>query len=221
VTLLTRIGLIGDIHCEDVRLAAALAHLHQLGVDRMCAVGDIVDGYGDVNRCCTLLEEHRVLAVAGNHERWILAQSMRELPEATPFANLDPRSREFLTALPRTLRLSTPLGEALLCHGIGEDDMTGVRPGDFGYALETNDALTRAIARGERLILNGHTHRKMVRRIDGLTIINAGTLAHDWDPCFALVDFGQRTVQYFDVDLSGYVLPHRSLELPSEAPSAG
>lgn len=209
-----RIGLIGDIHCEDVRLRAALARLDELGVDRVCAVGDIVDGYGDPNRCCALLAEHQALAVAGNHERWILAGDLRQLPDATALTDLDRRSRAFVAALPRTLRVTTPLGEALLCHGLGENDMAGVRPGDFGYALETNDALTSLIVRGERLVLNGHTHRRMVRRIDGLVIVNAGTLAHDWDPCFCLVDFEARSVQFFDVDQYGAIDARPPVALP-------
>jgi predicted phosphodiesterase len=211
-----RIGLIGDIHCEDARLAAALTRLGELGVDRVCAVGDIVDGYGDPNRCCALLAEHEALSVAGNHERWILAGDLRQLPDATALTDLDRRSRAFVAALPRTLRIATPLGEALLCHGLGENDMAGVRPGDFGYALETNDALTSLIVRGERLVLNGHTHRRMVRRIDGLVIVNAGTLAHDWDPCFCLVDLDARHVQFFDVDQHGAIDPRPPVALPIE-----
>src|SRR5262245_37438416 len=117
---LDRIGLIGDIHCEDVRLEAALGHLTKLGVDRICAVGDLVDGWGDPNRCCALLMEHDALVVAGNHERWLLSNTMRDLPEATALANLDKKARAFVAALPATLRLSTALGEALLCHGLGE-----------------------------------------------------------------------------------------------------
>ena len=70
---LRRIGILGDIHCEDGRLAAALEFLQTQQLDLICAVGDIVDGPGDVNRTIDLLHEYQVIAVRGNHERWLFA----------------------------------------------------------------------------------------------------------------------------------------------------
>jgi len=132
---------------------------------------------------------------------------MRDLPEATALSDLDRQSRSFLEQLPATRRLETGSGSVLLCHGLGESDMACVKPDDYGYSLETNDALTKLLVGGERLVMNGHTHRRMVRRIDQLTIVNAGTLCRDWDPCFALVDLVAKRVDFFPVDEQGKVFP--------------
>jgi predicted phosphodiesterase len=70
--MIRRFGAIGDVHAEDGLLRAALSHLESAGVDALLCVGDIVDGRGDVDACCTLLAEHGVLSVRGNHERWML-----------------------------------------------------------------------------------------------------------------------------------------------------
>ncbi len=209
-----RLGLIGDIHCEDTRLAAGLEFFAELGVDGICAVGDIVDGYGNPDRCIELLAEHDVMTVAGNHERWILAGVMRELDDATSLTDLSPESREWLSSLPRTRHLSTTLGSVLLCHGLGEDDMKGVRPEDHGYALETNDALSLLLQRGERLVINGHTHRRMLRTISGLTIVNAGTLARGWGPCFGVLDLNEHSVSFYDVSEGGEITLESSHLLP-------
>ena len=48
----TRIGIIGDIHAEDTHLDLALAFLNEQAVDVIICTGDIVDGNGDVDRCC-------------------------------------------------------------------------------------------------------------------------------------------------------------------------
>ncbi len=208
------LGLIGDVHCEHARLAASLAFFRQRGVDGICAVGDIVDGYGDPDRCVELLAEHDVTAVAGNHERWLLTGVMRELDDATSQNDLSLESRQWLSSLPRTRHLSTVLGSVLLCHGLGEDDMKGVRPEDYGYALETNDALSLLIQRGERLVINGHTHRRMVRTISGLTIINAGTLARGWGPCIGVLDLNEPSVSFYDVDEGGEIKVESNHSLP-------
>ncbi|HEY5375715.1 MAG TPA: metallophosphoesterase family protein, partial [Polyangiaceae bacterium] len=80
--MLRRAGLIGDIHCEVARLKQVLALFRSLNVDTVLAVGDIADGPGDLTEACSVLEQAGVLAVAGNHDRWLLAGEMRDLPDA-------------------------------------------------------------------------------------------------------------------------------------------
>lgn len=50
-----RLGLIGDVHAEDERLAAALEVFAAERVDRALCTGDVVDGHGDIDRTCALL----------------------------------------------------------------------------------------------------------------------------------------------------------------------
>jgi predicted phosphodiesterase len=201
-----RIGAIGDIHCEDLSLEAVLRFLQREVVERIVSVGDICDGPGDLARTIELLRSARVEAVAGNHERWLLSGQVRDLPDATPPGTLEPEIRAWLTALPRTRELDTPQGRLLLCHGLGEDDMAQVRPDDFGYALQVNDALWKLVrARRWRYVINGHSHQRMVRTFDGLTLINAGTLHRGHDPCFAVIDLAGGEVRFHHVheDLIG------------------
>src|SRR6187200_2177574 len=133
-----RIGLIGDVHQEDLALAWALGLLSDEQVDLVVCVSDIADGFGDLDACCELLESHGVITVKGNHDRWFLAQQMRDLPQASRAAAANPASREWLEQLPSTVSIETPRGKALVCHGMGDDDMVGVKPDDVGYALDSN-----------------------------------------------------------------------------------
>jgi predicted phosphodiesterase len=198
---LRRIGMVGDIHCEHVALETALCHLGGLGVDGIVAVGDIVDGDGDPNRCCELLEQHDVLTVVGNHERWMFTEQMRGLPESTRLSELSDDSARFLRGLPKTRQLETPAGAVLLCHGLGDNDMACLKPDDREYDLENNEALQSLLGEGRyAFVVNGHTHQRMVRRVGTLTVINAGTLHHGFDPCFGLVDFEREIAQFFYLD---------------------
>ncbi len=178
-TLPRLVGILGDVHAEDELLERAITELAALGAEVLLCTGDIPDGPGSVARCCELLDQHGVITVRGNHERWLLADTMRGLPEAHRRGELAPGAIAFLEALPSTHRLTSALGEVLLCHGLGEDDMGSVLPDEQGYALSVNDELHR-LARDETvdIVINGHSHRPMVRHFDGLTIVNAGTLLH-------------------------------------------
>jgi ribosomal protein S18 acetylase RimI-like enzyme len=136
------------------------------------------------------LRAHGVTTVRGNHDRWFDAGTMRSLPDATREDELDSVGRAFLAGLPVEREFATPSGSLLLCHGLGKNDMARLGPDDFGYALESNDELQSLLGLARhRWIVNGHTHRRMVRKFASLTVINAGTLKRDNHPCIAVIDF--------------------------------
>lgn len=192
-----RIGVIGDVHAEDGALRAGLAFLRRQSIDLLLQVGDIVDGPGDVDACCGLLRANGAAAVRGNHERWFLEGSMRGWPEATPIGAVNAEARAWLAALPAVRTFETAAGRLALCHGLGGDDMAGVEPDDEGYALESNDALHALLRLSSlRLVVNGHTHHRMVRRFGSLTLINAGTLCRQHQPCLTIIDLDQGVVRF-------------------------
>jgi predicted phosphodiesterase len=198
--MLRRAGLIGDIHCEVVRLKRVIEHFRSAGVAAILAVGDIADGPGDLNEACALLQAAGALVVTGNHDRWLLAGEMRDLPDATRPEAVTPDARRYLSDLPKTRLLDSPRGSVLLCHGLGDDDMASVRPDDDCEALRANNALGKLLdLRPARFVINGHSHRPMLRTIDGLTILNTGTLHPKHRPVCSIADFDAGEVQIFDI----------------------
>jgi predicted phosphodiesterase len=202
------IGVLGDAHAEDERVERALAHFREIGATVVLCAGDVTDGYGSATRTAELLADHGALTVRGNHERWTLSNTMRGFPGATDPATLSARARAFLASRPATLELSSSLGPLLLCHGLGANDMAKVKPDDFGLALTSNDDLQALIhSQRYRLLVNGHSHRPMVRRFETLTIVNAGTLKRDEYPCLVVIDFARRVVDFVPFDAEGRVDP--------------
>jgi predicted phosphodiesterase len=194
-----RLGILGDVHAEHVRLGQAIRFLLEQGATHLLCTGDIADGTGSVARCVALLQEFHVFTVRGNHDRWLLDNQQRSLPDATHRNDLKPPTLAFLENLPATLTFATPLGRILLCHGLGENDMAKVTPDDFGYALKVNDDLQALIADPEmKLVINGHSHRPMLRHFGGLTVLNAGTLREDHQPGCVIVDLGSASVRFFE-----------------------
>lgn len=202
--MLRRAGLIGDVHCEVNKLRRVLELFQASHVDAVLQVGDICDGPGDLTEAVRLLEGAGAIAVAGNHDRWLLAGEMRDLPDATPIASVTPEVRKYLAGLHKMRTLATPRGNVMVCHGLGEDDMASVRPDDEGYALLSNEPLWCLIkSRKARFVVNGHSHRPMLRTIDGLTIMNAGALHPIHRPVCSIADFDTGQMQVYDVTDSG------------------
>ena len=88
-----------------------------------------------------------------------------------------------------------------LCYGLGENDMASVGIDDFGYALECNEELQRYLDDEHyQLVVCGHTHRRMVRHFKQLTIINAGTIKQEHDPCCTIIDLENYLVLFHNFE---------------------
>ena len=200
-TELKKIGVIGDVHAEDELLEKTIMKLKSLQVNEIFCTGDIVDGPGSAVRCISLLNEHNVKTVSGNHDRWLLKSEMRNLEDASLPEDLDGFSRQFLESLDAEYEFNINDIKILLCHGIGKNDMSKINPDDFGYAIEVNDELQEIIRAGKiKIIINGHSHKRMVKKIESLFIVNAGTLFREHSPTFLMIDFTLLKVDFYTFD---------------------
>lgn len=196
----TSVGVIGDVHCEHQSLALAINTLQDYGVEAIVCTGDVPTGQGDVNACCELLEKHRIPTVRGNHDRWLLTLPSITLPHATDPSLVSKSSWSFLESLPVTIDLPTVRGPALLCHGLGQEDMLTILTDQSDVELGENPILYDIVeADRYRFIISGHSHERMVRRYQSLTMINAGTLRRDHNPCFAAIDFRAEQFIFWDI----------------------
>jgi predicted phosphodiesterase len=194
------LGVLGDIHAEDVSLEAALTFFDSLGVTQIVSVGDIVTGRGDPDQCCRLLKSRKIPTVRGNHDRWFLRDDMTDLPWFTHRSQMSVTAEKFLDQLPVTLELEAVGGRLLLCHGLGRSDMAGVMPDETEAAARSNRDLHELLTyQRYRYVVNGHTHHHLVRTFDETTIINAGTLRRDHQPCLTVIDFEHAKVTFFHI----------------------
>lgn len=217
-TIVSRIGVLGDVHVEDERLARGIAVLESLGIDLLLCVGDVVDGPGDLGRCLELLTRAKARVTMGNHERWALAGEMRTLPFATPA--LVGEARAIIASWPRTLDLATPHGGLRLAHGFDDDDMAELRPDTRGYALQAIPRLRELMLDPDVTYhLGGHTHERMTRAFPGLVALNAGTLSGD-DPTVMHLDFVAKKVVHIGVGTND-PKPVDTHDLPDPLPIPG
>lgn len=196
----SKLGIIGDVHCENETLKKVTEFFQDQGIQSTVCVGDIVDGKGDVNETISILKKNNVITVLGNHDEWSMKNYLRQLPDATMRHHLSEVSIEFLSALPRSIVFESILGQVLLCHGLNDDHMSTVRPHDMDYALKNNDELQKLMERKEiQICICGHSHYRMVKTFGHVVIINAGTLYREHQPCFAILDFPKNELTFYDI----------------------
>ena len=210
---LSRLGIVGDVHCESETLGRVLDALGRMNVEAVLCVGDLVDGPGDADATLAILQTRQVQCVAGNHERWFLDGEQRTLENAT--ATVNETSRAFVEGLPRMRRYATPNGNALLCHGVGEDDEAWLLPDTRGYALQDIPTLRELMLDEEvQFMVCGHTHERMVRVFPGLTVVNAGTIHRKDEQSFMVLDFGAMRVEFYSAAEGNTGEPIEKRELP-------
>jgi predicted phosphodiesterase len=194
-----KIGLIGDVHSEDGRLALAIEFLQQFDLCDILCTGDIADGPGCPDTSIELLAQAGVKTVRGNHDRWLLEDKARHVPNAHTKCSISARSIEYLENLPTQIELNTIAGNLLLCHGIGDNDLKKVWPGTERMAIERSLELDQIIASGDyRMVINGHMHFKTVINFASLTLLNAGTITGERWPTFSLIDFEAWQIETFE-----------------------
>lgn len=217
--MLVRLGIIADIHGNDVALRAVLADARHLAVDRWWALGDLVL-FGP--RPAEVLDLLRALPgiemLRGNTDRYVLTgeQPAPHATAADAVGSLDLVQRyaamaagigwtrgvldqagalAALSALPTRLRLRLPSGAGVLgVHAsLDADDGPGIDP-------EIAEERLRSLLAGcgADIVVGGHTHRAADRLVDGVRALNPGSaglpLVPDTAGWLLLEDDGDRPV---------------------------
>ncbi len=191
--------MIGDVHAEHERLQRTLDWLAHQSVDAVTCTGDIADGPGCLIRASAALRDADVLAVAGNHDRWLLQDRVRHVNHAHRLDQTCSTTVDYLSALPGTRELDTVAGKVLLCHGIGTNDLGKAWPGTERSKAIRCEELDHIISRGRyRFVINGHMHFRVIVNFQALTLINAGTITGP-HPGVLIVDFANDTVASYNV----------------------
>lgn len=217
-----RVALLSDVHGNLPALDAALAVCREQRVDRYISAGDAI-GYGPhPGECIDRLREIDAVAVAGNHEMYVLGRlppsrfserAHRSL--AWTQTIIGPERTEWLSMLPD----HTSFGPVVVAHASldGVDEYV-IRPRQASRQLE----LLRSLFPDAAILVLGHTHQPLFRREHGRSrtmsrggtrdvsdwrnLINPGSVgqSRQWERTprarFALLDLADRRVRWFSVD---------------------
>lgn len=177
-----RIAVLADIHGNAPALRAVLGELERDPVDAIVVAGDVVGGpLVDTTLELLAARPEPVSWVAGNCEREAVAvydgapagDDPAGRAAAWSAQALDRRWRDALASWPITVGL----GGVRFCHGSPRRDdevLTRITP---------EDVLLEALSpSAEPLIVGGHTHQQIVRRVgSGVTYANAGSVGMPYE----------------------------------------
>ncbi len=187
-----KIAVIADPHANLIALQAAVADIDAWRPDAVLVAGDIVNRGPRPKECLDLiLDKVRTngwLLVRGNHEDYVIDQANPGAPRSGSAEQVHRPSIWTLNQLggdvsplqarPFQQSLKGPDGrEVRLVHA----SMRGIRDGIFPETH--NKELRKQIApvSGLAAFIAGHTHRPLVRWLDGVLVVNAGSTGLPFD----------------------------------------
>lgn len=230
---MTRIALFSDVHGNAIALDAVLADIDAAGgVDAHWFVGDAAalgfDPIGCVRRITAL---PNLVAVRGNTDRHTIADDPKADAAFVKVAAGDPEAAaqtftivrnfdwtrgaitsagqfDWFAALPLEARADLPDGtRVLLVHAApGTDEGAGITAGQTDEEL---GALLAGIDAG--LMIVGHTHKPLDRTVDGVRVINLGSVSNP------TTDEMRAMWMLLEADESGYRIQRRFVEYDRDA----
>ncbi len=186
----TRIGIFSDPHAHPEPAAEALQIFESEGVSQILCAGDI-GGYGDrLDETITLLQQHQVRAIRGNHEEWALQQE--------DFAG-SAASRNYFSSLPDHLSLTIEGVSLYMVHAEPPDRIEkGLRLFD-----QKGEVVPAVLAEWHHrlsdfaydVLVLGHTHQAYDVKLVNTLVINPGSTVFNHS-CVVLT-LPQRTVEWY------------------------
>lgn len=192
-----KIGLLSDVHGNSAALTAVLAAARSAGVDRLLIAGDLVGYYYDPAGCLALLRDWTTTWVRGNHEDLLDASEQASATAAdlrakygsglaVASATLSAEARDEINTWPRVAELHLDGRHIRLCHGApwGTDE--------YVYPDAPEATWVRMAEGGADLVVFGHTHYRVDRRVGRTRLVNPGSVGQARDgaggACWAVYD---------------------------------
>jgi putative phosphoesterase len=199
--------VISDIHSNFPALEAVLSEIPDDSFIVCC--GDIVSYYVNPNEVCDALRSRNILCIKGNHDKYILDElpysPEREEKYRIKYNKmlLNRENLEWLKELPDEMIIDdVPISDdsrVLVVHG---------SPRNHEEYIYPDTSVTFSLEQLPRLILSGHTHHPMLRKVNTSTIVNPGSVGQprDWKPgaCYAKINIIAREISFvracYDID---------------------
>jgi predicted phosphodiesterase len=175
-----RIAVLADVHGNRHALAAVTADLRRQSPDLVVNLGDLVSGPFDPAGSADAQMALGAATLMGNHDRWVLeGPPAGYSDDALARTALSDAHRNWMAGLPPTLSLDG--GDVFACHG-------SPAGGDLDYLLEDVDTGRALLASPDRirprlggigaarLVLCAHSQTARTVSLDGLLIVNPGSV---------------------------------------------
>lgn len=158
-----KVGVVSDLHCNLQGLELALQAMD--GVDELLCLGDSIFEYQFSNEVVARLKQRRAHIIQGNHEEVFMSPSGIR---ARQRSGIDSVLLEFLAEQPHRRCLELAGKRLLLVHSTPWEPR-----GEYVHPHSAK--LDRFAEVDADIVLYGHTHCQVVKRIGGVLVINPGS----------------------------------------------
>jgi len=158
-----KLGIVSDIHCNAAGLRQALALMGD--VDDLICLGDSIYEYRFSNEVVGLLKEREARVILGNHEEYFFGPQGER---ARARDGVDPALAERLASQPHRVELRAHGRNVLIVHSTPWEPR--------GAYVHPESALLARFGEADAdIVLYGHTHQQLARRIGNVLVINPGS----------------------------------------------
>lgn len=181
-----RLALLGDVHANLPALRAVLEAIAAAGFTKGACTGDLVMRGADPEGCVAALRSLGWPCVMGNtdHKTAHRPSRPKDHPKAARVGSrawstnqLSKGSRAYLAGLPMVWRLTLKGRRIAIVHGAPDDLRQAV---DADTPKGDVRRLIRALDSPD-CIVSGHTHRPLIREVDGCLLVNPGSVGEALD----------------------------------------
>lgn len=165
-----KVGIVSDLHCNLAGLDRALATMGP--VEALLCLGDSISEHRFSNAVIARLREREAITILGNHEEVFLGTGgvrARSAPE------VDRDLLGWLAGQPHRRTLLLGGKRILMVHSTPWEPRGS-------YVLPTSSELERFGEADADIVLYGHTHRQLVRRLGRVLAVNPGSAGEGRDP---------------------------------------
>jgi putative phosphoesterase len=186
-----RLGIVSDIHCQPRSLEHALAAMGT--IDRVVCLGDAISQTSFCNETVAMLRDLGALTILGNHEEAFLAGEGRRR------AGVDPELADWLASRPSRIDVELGGRRLRIVHSTPW-------PSNHSYIAAGHRDFHRFATADADVLLYGHTHQPLVRKIERTLIVNPGSLGegrpapHGFVRSFAVLDLETLEAKVVDID---------------------
>lgn len=187
-----RVGIVSDIHCNHAGLLAALEAMGE--IDDLLCLGDSIFESTFSNEVVALLREREAHIIQGNHEEVFFSPAGERARAAT---GNDAALLGFLADQPHRRALTLGGKRLLLVHSTPWEPRGA-------YVYPHHAQLARFAEADADIVLYGHTHAQVVRRLGGVLVVNPGSAGDGRDSrngrqlSCAVLDTGSEEVRIID-----------------------
>jgi putative phosphoesterase len=185
-----KIAVLSDVHGNFPALVEITEHIRRWKPDRVFVAGDIVNRGPRSEECLLFLDEKRQYhgwqVLRGNHEDYVIDRAVKKVPKneflyplfQPVYYTIEQLNNDIsrLIALPNEFQEITPENhEIRVLHASMRHNRDGIYP-------ETSDVeLSNQIAPPPKVFITGHTHRPLIRMLNGTLVVNAGSCGLPFD----------------------------------------